>query len=213
MNEETMRKIYEPFFTTKDSDRGTGLGLSTVYGIVKQNNGNIIVQSEENVGTTFNIYWPIYNNEILKNKELKESEDIVREGNEKILFAEDDDNIRTVTAEFLKNYGYTVAEVSNGFEALDLINNPDNIFDLLIVDLIMPKMNAKELSDKIKEKYPESRVIYCSGYIDNDVIGNDWMQKGINFIQKPYDINKLIRKIREVSKKNDISSALVNNLT
>jgi len=210
MDDKTLKKIYEPFFSTKESGNDTGLGLSSVYGIIKQNKGNIIASSKLNSGTSFDIYWPVLEKDNTNIDKSEENEEINLEGNEKILFVEDDIDIRTATVESLKLYGYKVTEANNGLEALEIINSSEKKFDILIIDIIMPKMNANELTKQITNKYSKSNIIYCSGYIDNDIITNDWLETGVNFIQKPYDTKQLVKKIREIINKKNVSPNYTN---
>lgn len=197
MNKEISNRIFEPYFTTKAPGKGTGLGLSIVYGIVKQNNGSISVKSEPDAGTTIKIYWPAFLGEIkLKERVLEEK---IIGGTETILFAEDDESVRKTTEKLLKLYGYKVLSVSNGMNALDLIKSENIEIDMLITDVVMPEMGGIELSEKMKVIYPEIKVLYCSGYPDDDIVSvNRVLYKEINFIPKPYSSKELSKKVREI---------------
>lgn len=191
-------KIFEPFFTTKDKSRGTGLGLATVYGIVKQNNGSVYVYSEQGLGTTFKIYWPIAEdtNRIEKQDEYYESDFT---GNESIFLVEDDDEVRGFATTALKDLGYKVYEAENGKKALEFLKaNPDIKLDLLVTDIVMPEMNGKELSIEIKKLSPKTKIIFTSGYTDNHIVKRGNLDKDIVFVQKPFSQNTLARKIRTV---------------
>ncbi len=205
MSDEVKRRIFEPFFTTKQMGRGTGLGLATVYGIVKQNNGCIYVYSEPGIGTTFKIYWPTIEEEILYKKDDRKEENL--KGNETILLVEDDDLVRDFAYNALINLGYRVFEASNGKEALELIQKKNLRVDLLITDLIMPELNGKELAEKIKERFPSLPIIFISGYIDTHIIHNGVVKKDFNFIQKPFSIQTLAKKIRDTLDKSSSVSA------
>jgi PAS domain S-box-containing protein len=203
MNEKVQRKIFEPFFTTKEVGQGTGLGLSTVYGIVKQNDSFIYVYSEVNRGTTFKIYWPI--------SDLKESSSDVEnnvihvsEAHETVLLVEDDESVRDFAASALLELGYHVYEASNGKNALDLVKEKDLRPHLVITDMIMPEMNGKELVSNLEVIMPNIKVIYTSGYTDNYIVQQGELIEGINFIQKPFSLEKFTRKIRDVLANNNI---------
>jgi len=196
MDEETQKRIFEPFFSTKEMGRGTGLGLATIYGIVKQNNACIYVYSEPGKGSSFKIYWPVS-----KDKEVAIQEDDYEEipgGNEHILVVEDNEFVRGLIYDALTQAGYKVFKASNGEEALSLIEKDGLIPQLIISDLIMPGMNGKELINKIEKVLPNIAVLYISGYTDNYIVHNGILEKGTNFIQKPFTINKLLKKVRSI---------------
>ncbi len=202
MDKETCNNIFIPFFTTKPKDKGTGLGLSTVYGIVKQNNGSVYVYSEPGKGTTFKIYWPLSRGKQDNFKiNLYQTENLIR-GNETVLLAEDNEDLRIFTKEALKKMGYTVYEASDGKKAMELmecvINKNKIEIDILIADIIMPEMGGKELVEKIKTKFPNIKVLFTSGYTDNHIVKNGELESGVNFIQKPFTVNGLSRKLREI---------------
>ncbi len=196
MDEETQRRIFEPFFSTKGVGRGTGLGLATVYGIVKQNNGSIYVYSELGRGATFKIYWPTSGEEV--SPEMTNSPKEILGGSEKIFVVEDNEMVKDFISTTLSQLGYQVFEASNGKEALELIRQKGLQIDLLITDLIMPEMSGDELARKIKEMYPDIAVIYISGYTDNHVVQNGMLKEGVDFLQKPFTIQQLSQKVREV---------------
>jgi len=203
MDKETQKRIFEPFFSTKEMGRGTGLGLATIYGIIKQNNGCIYVYSEPGKGSSFKIYWPVS-----KNQEILIPEDVYEEipkGNESILIVEDNDFVRRLIYDALLQAGYNVFEAPNGKEALILIEKEGIIPQLTISDLIMPEMNGKELIEKIKEIIPNMGVLYISGYTNNYIVHNGILEHGTNFLQKPFSIKKLLKKVRYIldNKKNE----------
>ncbi len=196
MDEETKDKIFDPFFTTKGMGRGTGLGLATVYGIVKQNKASIHVYSEPGQGTTFKIYWPAVGEKEAIKGEKSATE--VPKGREKVLLVEDDSLVRDFISNALTSLGYQVFEASNGKEALRLIKGEQLSPDLLITDLVMPGMNGKELAEKIREILPHISVLYISGYTDDYLFLSDILGKNVNFLQKPFTIKKLAQKIRQI---------------
>jgi two-component system cell cycle sensor histidine kinase/response regulator CckA len=191
-------KIFEPFFTTKDKIKGTGLGLSTVYGIVKQNNGSIYVYSEPGNGTTLKIYWPCVAPGAGVEVGKVEMKTVLHNGSESILFVEDNEEVRNFTLRALQQLGYIVSEASNGMEALNLLRNGHARMDLLISDVIMPEMGGKELADHVRAIWPEIKILFTSGYTDNHIVHSGKLQAGVNFIHKPYSIESLSAKIREV---------------
>ncbi|GEM_PF-3431759 len=195
MDEATRQKIFEPFFTTKSEGKGTGLGLSTVYGIIKQNNGYISVYSEPGSGSTFKIYWPATDRK--RSSGAKPAVDIRKFfGSEEILLVEDDPAVRDFAASALNDFGYRVHIAENGQNALDLLQRENLNPSLVITDLIMPKMNGKDLADRLKLIKPKCRVLFASGYTDNHVVHNGSLQAGVNFLHKPYSVSDLLRKVR-----------------
>jgi CheY-like chemotaxis protein len=196
MDKERIKKIFEPFFTTKDKSKGTGLGLSTVYGIVKQNKGSVNVYSELNKGTTLKVYWPVSENEVEISDE--ETKSVLQKGNEVILLVEDDENVRNFSAEAIKSFGYYTYVANNAKEALDLIIKDKLIPHLLITDIIMPDMNGKELSEKVKELLPDTKILFTSGYPDNHILSKGFIEKGVHFLEKPFSLNVLSTKIRDI---------------
>ncbi len=196
MDDATMNKIFEPFFTTKETGKGTGLGLSTVYGIVKQNNGNIYVYSEPGKGTTFHIYWPCAGQqEILIGKE---DQDTVARGTETILLVEDEKQVRDFAFTALKSMGYKVFTACNGVEAIKLIENIKIQIHLLITDIIMPEMGGKILADKIQKIIPQIKILFNSGYTDNHIVLSGELDEKKYFLQKPYSITEIAKKVRYV---------------
>jgi len=197
MTEEIKRKIFEPFFTTKKISQGTGLGLSTVYGIVKQNNAIIVVESQVYRGSIFKIYWPCADcGEPLT--ETAEEEPPLVGGNERILFVEDDERVRGFAIKALKSLGYDVIPARDGADAMHIVNRKKFNFDLLITDVVMPEMGGIELAEKLAANSDNFKVLFTSGYLDRDYTNHEILREESNFIHKPYRIQTLARKIRDV---------------
>ena len=196
MDEITKEHIFEPFFTTKEMGRGTGLGLSTVYGIVKQHNGNINVDSTLNKGTTFRIYFPV-----VQLREQKVSDTLmadIQRGSETILVAEDDPGVRSFIVDILHRYGYTTIEAADGQKALrQYADNQDRI-DLVVCDVVMPKMNGKEMYDRIKITNPNIRALFISGYTQDVVLDRGIEDSTVDFIAKPIRPKEFLKKVRGV---------------
>jgi signal transduction histidine kinase/CheY-like chemotaxis protein len=198
MPPEVKERIFEPFFTTKEKGKGTGLGLSTVYGIVKQSGGNINVYSEPGIGTTFKIYLPRVEEEE-DNLQRKDLGIPLSTGNETILLAEDEQSVRELAARILCDRGYQVYEAHDGKEALKIVQGyPERKIHLLLTDVVMPGMSGKELADRLKLSIPDIKVLFISGYTDNAIVHHGVLEKGVNFIQKPFSMESLARKVREV---------------
>ncbi len=196
MSPDVIERIYEPFFTTKDVGDGTGLGLSLVYGIVKQHDGMIDVYSHQGKGTTFNIYLPAV--EGSSSPAVEEDNEPAPGGTETILLAEDEEVVRDLTTEFLTENGYTVLAAKDGEEALHLFNENHERIDLALLDVVMPKLGGRALSHRIKAKQPELPVLFCSGYSPNVVRSGSTVKEEFKLIQKPYELDALLWKIREV---------------
>ncbi len=197
MDEKTKLKIFEPFFTTKEEESGTGLGLSTVYGIVKQNNGAICVSSEPGRGSTFSIYWPTTDSP--KDFTIDTQEDVLPVGGkETILLVEDEESVRKFTKEALESLGYTVNSASNGYEAIDCINKNNLKIDLLISDVIMPKMGGVELASHLEKMNPDLKVLFVSGYVGNIIVKDGVLKKNVNFLPKPFSVQTLAKKVNKV---------------
>ncbi|MEA2011648.1 MAG: response regulator [Verrucomicrobiota bacterium] len=199
MDKDIFDKIFEPFFTTKGLAEGTGLGLSTVLGIVKQNNGFIYVYSEKEHGTTFKIYFPRYCGEgsktIISENPLQKS--LFAKG-ETILLVEDDPEIKKMTQIILKEFGYKVFAVDSAKKALEVADFHNGPLDMLISDVVMPNMNGCKLANKIKSIYPNIKILFMSGYTADILTDEDILKEKINFLQKPFSRNNLLIKIREI---------------
>jgi len=197
MAPEVRDRVFEPFFTTKEKGKGTGLGLSTVYGIVKQSGGNIWVYSEVGHGTVFKIYFPQVEGAVEESKENIEGKELPG-GDEKILLVEDERGVRELTAEFLRRQGYMVLEAQHGAGAFRTCEEHQGPIDLLVTDVVMPGMSGRELAGLLAPIRPEMKVLYMSGYTDDAVIQHGVLEEGVNYIQKPFSMAKLARKVREV---------------
>lgn len=197
MNEEVRERIFEPFFTTKGEGEGTGLGLATVYGIIKQHGGDIRVESEEGIGTRFHIYFPASLAEIDEEAPKGDSPQSPR-GTETVFFVEDERSIREVGAKILSEYGYSVFEASGGPEALELMEKKNLTPKLLVTDIVMPGMNGKELAEIYKKRCPEGEVLFISGYVDSSIQKDGVLELGRNLLQKPFtsaDLAQMVRKM------------------
>jgi CheY-like chemotaxis protein len=197
MDADTQRHIFEPFFTTKEVGQGTGLGLATVYGIVKQSGGNIWVYSEEGVGTTFKTYFPRVMEQRVVEDTTNNSEELSK-GTETILLVEDEEMVRSLTHQILEECGYTVLEAHNGVEALSICVEHNCQIDLLMTDVVMPQMGGREVAEKLAHKYPQMKILFTSGYTDDAVVRHGVIEAGTNFIQKPFALDALAHKVREI---------------
>jgi len=198
INSELKERIFEPFFTTKDMGKGTGLGLSIVYGIVKQHNGEITVYSEENEGTTFKIFLPLVDLPAESEKSDSIPAPESAGGSETILIAEDDTSVRLYLKSILEQYGYTVIETSNGAEAVEEFIRNIDIIDIIILDVVMPKLNGKEAYEIMSEVKAGIPVLFSSGYTAEIIHSKGIMEKELNFISKPFSSHLLLSKIRQV---------------
>ncbi|MEW6127413.1 MAG: response regulator [Acidobacteriota bacterium] len=208
MNAETKSRIFEPFFTTKPSGQGTGLGLATIYGIVKQSEGHIWVYSEPSQGTTFKIYLP-HLPETIAEVEPSEQPAQTSAGQETILIVEDDDSLRVLGRKILTASGYKVLEAMNGNEALALVEEFKESIDLVVTDVVMPHMSGRELAHRINALAPKIKILHTSGYTDHAIMQHGVLGKGTFFLQKPYTIESLTRKVREVLDDNEGTSAVI----
>lgn len=199
MDQETVSRIFEPFFTTKENGRGTGLGLATVYGIVKQNNGYIEVISELGKGTVIDIYFPAMKNIQTACAELHEYK--LEKGNkESVLLVEDEKMIIAITKNMLEELGYGVKAFLNPKEALEYASSPDGRIDLLITDVIMPDMNGRELSDEISKICKGIKTLYMTGYTADVIANHGVIYDGSNFIQKPFSMKQLSEAVVKILK-------------
>jgi PAS domain S-box-containing protein len=198
MSEEVKARVFEPFFTTKDVGQGTGLGLATCYGIIKQSGGHISVYSEPARGATFKIYLPQMEQQAKIVVQRLDSLDLPR-GMETILLVEDDPALREMAATLLRRLGYTVLAAANGIEALNLKQQRDiGHIDLLFTDVVMPHMSGKELADRVQALYPHTRILFTSAYTENAIVHQGVLNKGVSLLQKPFTPSALALKVREV---------------
>jgi two-component system, cell cycle sensor histidine kinase and response regulator CckA len=195
--ETIIEKIYDPFFTTKGEGKGTGLGLATVYGIVKNHGGYISVDSEVGMGTTFTIYFPAYDKEIIKEEVLPE----IINGDATILIVDDEEFIRDVTQKMLENLGYKVHIAKDGQEAMKILETQGSRIDLILLDLIMPEMDGKETYNALSKIRPDIKVLISSGYSKNGKAEEIINDGAIGFLQKPYDFQELSKAISDVLSK------------
>ncbi len=197
MDAETQARIFEPFFTTKELGKGTGLGLATVYGIVKQSGGYIWVYSEPGQGTTFKVYLPRLEEAV---ETAQPEREIVRpaRGSETVLLVEDEENVRQLVRQTLEKNGYTVLEARAGAEATQLSAQHPGPIHLMLTDVVMPKMSGRELAERLALLRPGIKVLYMSGYTDNAIVHHGVLDPGTAFLQKPFTAADLGQKVREV---------------
>jgi CheY-like chemotaxis protein len=195
MDKEIMDRIFEPFFTSKGIGKGTGLGLASVYGIIKGHGGYIDVQSKKGKGTLFELYFPSTDKEILK--ETKDSAELIK-GRGTILLVDDEDMVIDVGSDFLEYLGYNVLTASSGKEAIDIYREHMSEIPLVVLDMIMPNMSGGDTYDRLKRIDPEVKVLLSSGYsIDGQA--KDILKRGCHgFIQKPFNIKSLSRKVSDI---------------
>ncbi len=196
MDREVLDKIFEPFFTTKKMGEGTGLGLATVYGIVKQNSAFINAYSEPGQGTTFTIYFPGLNQDL----DARHQPDAVApgRGSEIVLMVEDDASILSVSRQMLEKFGYSVLTALTPSEALQQAKHQSEPIQLLLTDVVLSEMNGKELGERLKQSSPDLKILYMSGYSPDVIMHRGILEKDVNFIQKPFSLNDLAGKVREV---------------
>jgi CheY-like chemotaxis protein len=197
MNPKTLEQIFEPFFTTKKEGKGTGLGLATVYGIIKQNAGTINVYSEESNGTTFRIYLPIYRGEGAVELESGK-QDLIVGGNETILLVEDEEALLHLTKTMLEKLGYKVLTALCPLVAIELAQEYKDKIDLVLSDVLMPKMNGKELTVKLHKLLPQAKVLYMSGYAAEVLKEKVDFHNEIYLMEKPFNFITISREVRKV---------------
>ncbi len=197
IDQDILDHIFEPFFTTKNKEEGTGLGLATVYGIVKQHGGHIWVYSEPGKGASFKVYFPVSRNvEIASKNDLAETTNL--RGSETILLVEDNEQVRNLILKILKRLDYKVLVAEGGISALGILEHHDGSVQLLLTDVIMPEINGRDLFERVSKRDPSVKVLYMSGYTDNVIAHHGIIEEGVNFIQKPFAIQALAAKVREV---------------
>jgi len=195
MDRETVSRIFEPFFTTKEKGRGSGLGLATVYGIVRQSGGHIWVYSEPGLGTTFKIYFP----RVIEASDAHPpvtSSGVASKASESILLVEDSRLLAKVTRDFLEGDGYKVLMASNPREAIRIAESHHAPIHLLLTDVVMPDMNGRELAEQLLAKRPEMKVLYMSGYTNGILSEHDFRAEDAAFLEKPFSHEALSHKVR-----------------
>jgi two-component system cell cycle sensor histidine kinase/response regulator CckA len=195
MTPEVKSRIFEPFFTTKESGKGTGLGLSIVYGVVKQSGGDIMVYSEAGKGTTFKLYFPMAEGSAVMAETNGRAEEL--RGSETVLLCEDEERIRKLVYAMLAKQGYKVLEAGAPDAAMRMAREYAGPIDLLLTDIVMPKMNGFELAKSVFEVRPEIKVLYMSGYTDNRVNTGWVLEANVPFLHKPFTAAGLTQKVRE----------------
>jgi CheY-like chemotaxis protein len=191
-------RIFDPFFTTKEVGKGTGLGLSTVYGIVKQSGGYVFAYSEPGRGTSFKVYLPRVNEDAPQEAATESSRKTRHQGCETVLLVEDEESVRELIREALEARGYNVCSARNGNEALAIATRQELQIDLMITDVVMPGMGGRELATRIATIRPGTRILYLSGYTEDAIVHHGVLELGTAFLQKPFTLDALASKVREV---------------
>jgi CheY-like chemotaxis protein len=197
MDDVVLSHLFEPFFTTKGADKGTGLGLATVYGIVKQSGGHISTHSKPGQGTTFTIYLPRVDAE-LKSSEWASASEALPKGTETVLLVEDDDIVRELAFRVLVEQGYTVLAEGHPEDALRFSVQCNDPIDLLLTDVVMPGIGGRELAERLAPSRPEMRVLYVSGYTDDAIVHHGVLEPGIALLKKPFTPRSLTHMVRDV---------------
>ncbi|HKS75637.1 MAG TPA: PAS domain S-box protein [Terriglobales bacterium] len=197
MDRETQSRIFEPFFTTKEKGKGTGLGLSTVYGIVKQSGGYVFAESEEGRGTIFRIYLPRVEDAVEPASHASTTKTSLG-GTETVLLVEDEESVRQLVRETLSARGYSVLEADDGQKALEIAGRHTGPIDLLVTDVVMPGMSGRELAKQLIAAHPQTKVLYLSGYTEDAIVHQGVLDPGTAFLQKPFTLQVLARKVRDV---------------
>lgn len=201
MSDQVRTRIFEPFFTTKEMGKGTGLGLSTVYGIVTQSGGGIEVESQVGAGTTFHVYLPLEMTPADEENDADSArapEMALPHGSEVVLLVEDEQAVRALLSRILRQRGYTVLEARSGTEALEIGRSYEGDIDLLLTDVVMPEMGGRELAEQLLLDRPNTRVLFISGYTEDEMVHAGVLATRINFLEKPFAPRDLVRKVREV---------------
>ncbi len=197
MDIATQARIFDPFFTTKEAGGGSGLGLSSVYGIVEQSGGHITVESAPGRGSTFTVYLPRHSEPgaaVLSAVDRRS----LPGGSETILLVEDETSVRTSARRLLERHGYSVVEARHGVEALELAERPGRHFDLVVTDVVMPEMGGRELVERLRARHPSLKVLFMSGYTERAISVDGTMPPGTGFVEKPFTVEQLIRRLRKI---------------
>jgi CheY-like chemotaxis protein len=197
MDQETQEHIFEPFFTTKGEEEGTGLGLATVYGIVSQSGGHIHVYSEPGEGSVFKVYLPLLGADAGPERAEERADDILT-GGETVLLVEDEDIVRDLIAGVLRRHGHEVVTAPDGQEALEAAAEHEGTIDIVVTDVVMPEMNGGQLAEALSERGYDVPVLFISGYTDNTIVQHGVLEDGVYYLQKPFDPEKLLRRIRSI---------------
>jgi len=197
MDEETQARVFEPFFTTKEQGKGTGLGLATVYGIVKQSGGCVWIRSEVGLGTTFKVYFPQVDEKVIP-QEAGEPQRALARGSETILLVEDEERVRSLVHSVLEASGYEVLAAQHGQEALAVLKRHPSPVQLLVTDVVLPEMSGPELVAQLAPLYRELKVLYMSGYTEDAVQLSGLLSPGVAYLQKPFTPEKLTHRVREI---------------
>jgi two-component system cell cycle sensor histidine kinase/response regulator CckA len=198
MTPEVQARLFEPFFTTKERGRGTGLGLATVYGIVKQNLGHIWVYSEVGLGTTFNVYLPVRTDHAPASAAPLTRAGGALDGTETVLVVEDETSLRALTERMLQGHGYRVLSAANGADALRVVDEHGGPIEVVLMDVVMPGRSGRDIGEEITARRPATRIVYVSGYTDNAISHHGVLEPGVTFLQKPFTSEVLLRTIRDV---------------
>jgi two-component system, cell cycle sensor histidine kinase and response regulator CckA len=194
MDAMTRARVFEPFFTTKEQGKGTGLGLSTVFGIAQQSGGYVGVYSEPGAGSTFKIYIP--RTDRFADASPSSHQSLELRGSETVLLVEDEEQVRTVACMILRGHGYRVLEAANGADGVSVSTGFEGKIDLLLTDVVMPRVSGRMLAEQLAVTRPEMRVLFVSGYTDDAIVRHGVLEAGVAFLQKPFTPNALLRKVR-----------------
>jgi len=197
IDEEIQERVFEPFFTTKEMGKGTGLGLATVYGIVKQHGGTISIYSKKGSGTVFQVFLPRVDEDERTNRRVSFRPDFTTQVTETVLVVEDDVSVRNITRKMLENLGYHVLVAENIDRSMEISSHYSGAIDLLLTDVIMPKTNGKELYEILRCDRPEIKVLFMSGYTGNVIDYHGILEKGFYFLQKPFTFTTLSQHVRK----------------